>query len=308
MADYLLGVDGGGTKTLALLAELDGRVISQGVGGASNYQAVGREAAQSALMVSIEAAFQSANLPRQPVRSMVLGMAGLGRSEDCEWLSAFCEANHLAADFEITTDAELMLWAGTPQGWGVGCIAGTGSIAFGRDEQGSTARAGGWGYLMGDEGSGYAIGLAILRAVTQAADGRAQPTTLTQAVLSEFRLEKPADLVGRIYRSGLGRGEIAQLAHLVRQEARRGDHAARRIEREAARALAEAIMAVVKPLGLSGTIPCALGGGVIVNNQAIARQVVRLIHKAGFSIQPVVVEKPAVGAVKLAVRRVVQRV
>lgn len=306
--DYLLGVDGGGTKTLVVLADLEGHVLGQGVGGASNYQTVGREVAQSALMTAIDSAFQVANLARQPVRHLVLGMAGVGRSEDREWIIEFCHANHLAQSFEIVSDAELMLWAGTPAGWGVGCIAGTGSIAFGRDEQGNTARAGGWGYLMGDEGSGYAIGLAVLRAVTQAADGRGQPTSLTKAILSEFHLEKPADLVWLVYRSGLGRGEIANLARLVQVEARQGDKIARKIEREAARDLAALILSVVRQHGFSGTIPCALGGGVMVNNAVITRQVIRLVRRAGFNIDPVaVVENPALGAVRLAQQRVSQR-
>src|SRR5207302_776208 len=102
-------------------------------------------------------------------------------------------------------DAALLLAAGTPEGWGVAVVAGTGSMAFARAADGRTARAGGWGPLLGDEGSGYAIALAGLRAAARSADGRAQVTPLTDRLLAAYGLTRPQELIGAVYRGG-GRG------------------------------------------------------------------------------------------------------
>ena len=99
-------------------------------------------------------------------------------------------------------DAALLLAAGTPDGWGVAVVAGTGSMAFARGTDGRTARAGGWGPLLGDEGSGYALALSGLRAAARAADGRAQATLLTDRLLAACGLSRPEDLVGIVYQGG----------------------------------------------------------------------------------------------------------
>src|SRR5207244_11602264 len=106
-----------------------------------------------------------ARLPRVPVAAACLGLAGAARPEDQKVIQDWARAVSLAQAVEVTTDAAILLAAGTPEGWGLALVAGTGSIAYGRTADGRTARAGGWGYLMGDEGSAYAMVLAGLQAV-----------------------------------------------------------------------------------------------------------------------------------------------
>ena len=116
---------------------------------------------------------------------------------------------HLAHKIEVTTDAAILLAAGTPEGWGLALVAGTGSIAYGRMADGRRARAGGWGHLLGDEGSAYALVLAGLRAVARAADGRGPATVLTERFLAEMSLSRPQELVPAIYRGGADRAALA---------------------------------------------------------------------------------------------------
>ena len=168
----LLGVDGGGTSTEAWLAEPGGRVLGRGKAGPSNAKAVGLPAARQALDAAIRAAFDDAQVTPAPVDVACLGLAGFDRPDDRRLLAGWAEEAHWATRLVLANDGDLVVAAGTPEGWGIGVIAGTGSIAVGRTADGRTARAGGWGHLIGDEGSAYAVVLDALRLVARRADGR----------------------------------------------------------------------------------------------------------------------------------------
>src|ERR1044071_335496 len=196
--NYIIGVDGGGTKTLALLADLDGLVIARGVSGPSNYNAVGFETACEALENAINAARSS-----QPgeISALCLGLAGAGRQEDIEQFQLWAVEKFPRTAVKVVNDAEILLAAASPSGPALALICGTGSIVYGRTVRGELIRAGGWGYLFGDEGSGYAMGQAALRAVMQAYDRRGPSTLLTDLVLQQRGLSSPPELVRSIYRA-----------------------------------------------------------------------------------------------------------
>jgi len=298
---YFIGLDGGGSKTLAVLADERGQELGRGLTGGCNYQAIGITCAQDAIREAIRQAFDQAGLPVLPATGMCLGLAGVGRPEDRQWVEDFIRAERLAERWKIANDGQLLLWAGTPEGWGIGVISGTGSIAYGRTPDGREGRAGGWGYLLGDEGSGYAIGLAGLQAVAQAADGRGPDTLLTGKLLARWNLRKPWDLVGQVYRTGLGRIEIAALAELVLATAAAGDEVARAIEERAANDLAAQAAAVVRLLQLPGLVPAALGGGVLTHSDRLMRRLVELARLHGVELAPVEqVSEPVRGALRLA--------
>src|SRR5262245_58880847 len=223
MTVFLLGVDGGGSKTVALLADSAGRVLGRGAAGASNYQAIGAARACGAIEQAALAAFAVAGIVPGRVGAVCLGMAGAGRPDDQALFRGWAVVQWPGALVSIVNDAELALAAGTPDGWGVALICGTGSIAYGRDRAGRVARAGGWGPLMGDEGSAYAIGLAALRAVARAADGRGPATALTRAVLDRWSLADLQALIRRVYREAAAPADIAALAALVEAIAAGGD-------------------------------------------------------------------------------------
>jgi N-acetylglucosamine kinase-like BadF-type ATPase len=304
MTDYVLGIDGGGSKTLALLADGDGKLVGRGYGGSSNYHLVGPDRASASLDAAVDAAFNDARLARAPVRVLALGLSGVDRPRDRAVFEDWAESRQVAARTLILNDAQIVLAAGTPEGWGVAVICGTGSIAYAEDQAGRVARAGGWGHILGDEGSGYDIGVAALRAVARAADGRAAATTLTQAVLQHWSLQSPTDLFQRVYQEELGGADIARLAVLVERAAQDGDAVAGSILDAAGRELALAAVTVARRLALPGPVPCAAAGGVILHSSRTAAALVAGAADLGLQLEPLTpVVEPAQGALRIALGR-----
>jgi N-acetylmuramic acid 6-phosphate etherase len=301
--NLILGVDGGGTKTTALLADGDGRILGRGAAGSSNLHAAGESEALAALEAAIAAAYADAQRAPVPPDAACLGLAGAARAADQDRLRRWAAGALPSARVTLVTDADLVLAAGTPEGWGIAVISGTGSIAVGRGHDGRMARAGGWGWALGDEGSGYAIGLAALRAVARAADGRGPRTRLTEIVGAHWSLAGPDALIDAVYRSPYPRAAIAALAGLVEAAAEAGDEPALTIVRESGRELALAAISVVRALALDSPAPCALAGGVLVDGQWVRRAFVTAAAEASLRLEPIqIVAEPALGAVLLARR------
>jgi N-acetylmuramic acid 6-phosphate etherase len=299
----VLGIDGGGSHTVALLAAGTSdkwTILGRGTAGPSNRQAVGQERTLAALDEAINAAFAAAGLARCPVASACLGLAGADRADDQCMIREWAQRVRLADRVEVTSDASILLAAGTPQGWGLALIAGTGSIAFGRSADGRGARAGGWGYLLGDEGSAYALVMAGLQAVVRAADGRGPATRLSEHFLSRLGLNQPQELVAAVYRSGRDRADFAALAPLVLELAETDEVAGELVEQQA-RELARAGQAVMRQLGMEGPIPLALAGGLLMGSKVYRQRVLHALTTFGVQPNPIDhVEEPARGAIALA--------
>ncbi len=304
-ATLVLGIDGGGTHTVALLEMVDEagshRIVGRGESGPSNLQSVGVEAALRALGEAVQQAFTAANIPRVPVVSACAGLAGADRPEDQILIRDWARQVQLAEHLEVTSDAALLLAAGTPEGWGLALVAGTGSMALGRNRENNSARAGGWGYLLGDEGSGYAIVLAALRAVVRAADQRGPATALTATLLDRMSVKLPQDLIAAVYRGSWDRSALAGLAPLVLEAAEKSDEVACRIVEDAARELALTAAVAARRLDLPPAFPLALAGGLLVSSESYRHRVVAVLKEGQLAPGPVtVVAEPAQGAVRLA--------
>jgi N-acetylmuramic acid 6-phosphate etherase len=296
-----LGIDGGGTHTVALLADAGGAILGRGESGPSNLHAVGVEPALRALQAATAAAFAAAQLPARPVTAACLGLAGADRPWERSVLDDWARRVRLCEHLELTSDGALLLAAGTPDHWGLAVVAGTGSIAVGRAADGRTARAGGWGHLLGDEGSGYRLTLAALQAVARAADGRGPATALTESFLRQMQLDAPQALIQAVYRGDWDRTRLAGLAPLVFAAADASDAAARDIVADAAEQLAQAGAAVARQLGWRQTVPLALAGGCLLAGAGYRDQVVGRLQALGLVCDPVTaVPEPAAGAVRLA--------
>jgi N-acetylglucosamine kinase-like BadF-type ATPase len=295
--NYILGVDGGGTKTVALLGDLNSNVVARGISGPTNYNSVGFDAACSAL----ESAIQMARKDHSgEISAMCFGLAGAGRKEDMEQFQNWAVHKFPKAIVKVVSDAELLLMAAVPSGPALALICGTGSIVYGRTVTGELIRAGGWGYLFGDEGSGYANGLAALRAVMKAHDGRGSETLLSKLLLERYGLPTPPDLVRSIYGAESPRSAVASLADLVEQAAEWDDSVATAILEESAEELARLIAAIYPKLGTSA-VPLVITGGTILHGRYLKKafhhacETQRLV----FTTVHDVVE-PAEGALKLA--------
>ena len=305
--ELVLGIDGGGTGTVVLLAKRtrEGwKVLGRGESGPSNRQAVGTPAALAALDEATGRAFAAAGRPRSPVRAACLGLAGAGRANDQEIVREWAVQAKLASHVQVIEDAALLLAAGTPAGWGVAVVAGTGSIAYARSADGRTARSGGWGPLLGDEGSGYAVAIAGLRAAARSADGRAAATPLTDRLLAAYGLTRPEELIGVVYRGG-DRATLAALAPIVLAAAEAGDPVAEHIIRDAAGELASATAAAARQLNLGAAFPVALAGGLLMASMAYRERFLTVLADRGLTVGPVtLVTEPAEGAVRLALDRI----
>jgi N-acetylmuramic acid 6-phosphate etherase len=300
--DLILGFDGGATGTVALLAEPNAhggwRVIGRGEAGPSNQRAVGKVAALAALDAATNSAFAAAGRSRRPARAACLGLAGAGRPDDQQVIRDWAARAKLAATVDVVADAALLPAAGTPEGWGVAVVAGTGSMAFARAPDGRTARAGGWGALMGDEGSGYAIAAAGLKAVARAADGRDPATALTELLLTVLGISRPEELIATVAHD---RAAVAALAPVVLDAAAAGDAVADDIVRTAAAELASAAAAAARQLALGPAVPVALAGGLLLESADYRRRFLAALAGCGLTADPVaVVAEPAEGAVRLA--------
>jgi glucosamine kinase len=286
-----LGLDGGGTRTRAVIVDSGGREIGRGLSGSSNAQVVGVETAVGHIYAAVAQA--CAARVALPLTAAWCGISGVDRPADYATLTPHLV--DLAATVELTNDAELGL-AALPGACGVCLIAGTGSIAVGRDPTGRHARAGGWGYLLGDEGSGYDLGLRALQAIARAADGRGPATTLTGLVLRAWELATPSDLIGAVYGYGAtASASIAPLAGTVFAAAADGDGIAQGIVAEAAGQLADTVLAVAGQLAFTGPIPLALVGGVLVHQPAYGAAISARIQDVR-PAAPVVVPDPALAA------------
>ena len=295
MALYL-GVDGGATHTRAVIVDAAGRECGRGRAGSGNQTAVGLDTAVTNIRLAVGEAARAAGV-HLPVAGAWYGLAGVDRPEDQTRILPRLAG--LALHSRLTNDAELGL-AALPGHQGVCLITGTGSIAVGRDGSGRQARAGGWGHVFGDEGSGYAIGRAALQAVSQAADGRGPATALTAAVLAAWDLQGPADLIERVYPGG-DKALIAGLAPTVLQQAA-GDAVARGIVIAAARELARAALATAGQLAFPGPVPLALVGTLLCAHPGFRRAVVRRIRRRRSAAPVVTVADPALAAARALAR------
>lgn len=258
-----LGIDGGGTRTRAILVNWQGSVVGQGEAGPSNYHNVGVEAAGVALRAATEAAWADAGLPFAPAATAFLGCAGVKASVDIVGLTAVAEAAGLAPAGQITVANDLhnALTGGLAGRPGIAIIAGTGTNCLGRDATGASFMCGGWGCLLDDVGGAVGVALAGLRAATRAADGRAAQTALLPAALAFFGLTEANELLERLYVRDCPPEEIAAFASVVTREAGAGDPTALAILRDGARALAELVAGAARDLHFPDEPEVVLLGG-----------------------------------------------
>lgn len=287
------GIDGGGSKTALVVVDEQGREVGRRQIGSSNYRAwtaqglAPQEAANQVAAHMVTALLELTKAANGRLVSVTAGLSGVDIPQDvrllCQALERASAERGLATDWTVINDVELLLYAlPGSNGTGLAVVAGTGSIACGRDTHNKSVRAGGWGFLFGDEGSGYAIGRAALQAIAQAADFRGPATKLVERVLSEWKLQTPEDLITAVYEGESARNpKIARLAEVVLATAAEGDEVALEITRQAAWELARAVIAVYRQLNFEATNPpaLALGGSLLVKNEFLRREVLSYLEK-----------------------------
>jgi glucosamine kinase len=258
---YFLGVDGGASKTAALVTDDKGEPLGDGVAGPSNHLRVGIETAARNIERAVNKALVNADVASREIVWAYCGIAGADhpahRQEIVDSLNIFFPRGN----FSVDNDARIALTGAIGFGAGVVVIAGTGSVAFGRNEAGEDARAGGWGPTLGDEGSAYGIARSGLAAVLRAHDGRGPSTKMLEILSRDYQLAA-TEIPRFVYATTTHADDIARYSKLVIEAAEMGDPVASAILTDAGRELGACVVAVAQRLKLADReFPVAYVGG-----------------------------------------------
>lgn len=272
---YFAGVDGGGTKTAAVLVDQHGTEIARNQTTTSNSAVIGHEKAVETLRDLISSTAESAGI-KLPLAGIWCGLSGSDRPEDHIRLRPGLE--DLTADLRLTNDAELAMGA-LPNHVGVALVSGTGSIALGRNTAGERRRASGWGHISGDYGSGYDVARKALYQFSAMVDGYGPETSLVQRLTDYWHLPEPYSIINRVYDPRTSKGDIARLSRIVVEEAADGDEVSQQILRDVAADLATYADAVARKLQLGPTLDLALVGGMLTHVNVFRQQVLDRLSK-----------------------------
>jgi N-acetylglucosamine kinase-like BadF-type ATPase len=305
--DFVLGVDGGGTKTHAVILNSKQQIVGEGIAGPSNPLRVGIEKATLAIHEAVNRACQSACIELKDITAAEFGLAGVRQSDMRRRMRE--ELRPLGINsVEVVTDAQIALFGGTGGKPGIVVIAGTGSVCYGMNALGKRACAGGWGPLAGDEGSGSWIARRALQMIAKASDGRGSETILKEAAFKYFKVSNTDDLIVAIYKPTMTNDRIAGFCRLVIQAAKDGDEVARKIIREAGEELAQAVIAVLKSLDMKNVrAHIAYVGGVFAAEELVLdplREAIKQVAPRAFLAPPLLT--PAEAAAHMAQEHLIQ--
>lgn len=303
LMQYVIGVDGGGTKTSALLVEETGRIIGSAKVGPTNLQIVGPDKLREELLMIFDKVTVLLPEGKPKPDAICLGLAGAGRPDDQEQVRKIVEGLVPNTKIVVTNDGIIALegaHAGKP---GIIIAAGTGSVAFGKNRKDKITRAGGWGYLLGDEGSAYWIGREAVTRSLKAHDGLIPKTILGDRIRSYLGLTSLEGVIRRIYLQGMDHKEIAKLAPLVFEAVREKDPVARTIVAEAGQYLSLLAVAVARKLRMKSHVRIALSGGLFNEKNVLAQYVEQSLREKfpGSEIVPCRFT-PEIGAVIIALK------
>jgi len=299
MNEYFLGVDGGQSGTTAVIGDSEGKIVAWASAGPCNHVS-GDEARGKFLRVMRECISQAADraaIDDRHFKAVAFGMSG-GPADKTALLHELIDAEH----WVVTHDAAIAL-AGTTAGEpGIVAIAGTGSMVFGQNGRGETARAGGWGYLFGDEGSAFDIAKQAIRAVLREHEGWGAKTILTPALIESTGAPDAGDMLHLFYTPAWPRPRVAELAQLVDRIAEEGDPIALSILRNAARELALHVGSVRRQIWSDEDSARVSWAGGVFRSRTLLERFRTLISIEGNNTCEPPKHGPAVGALILAWR------
>lgn len=259
---YFIGVDGGASKTAAIVVDEEGQTLGQGLAGGSNHLRVGLEEATRNIERAVNIALVEAGVPIRKVEYAYCGIAGSDHPAHHQRVVDALQIFFPHGNFIVDTDARIALTGAVGFGAGIVIISGTGSVAFGRNAAGEEARAGGWGPTLGDEGSGYWIAREGLSAIVRAHDGRGFATKMTELLCDQYDMCNAEELPRFVYAATTHADDIARYGKLVFEAAQTNDDVARDILARAGAELAECVLATARKLHMSDTeFPVAYVGG-----------------------------------------------
>lgn len=286
---FYLGVDGGGSKTTAVVFNDKGEFICKSCGESINYYSVGMENARKAMADIIE------SMPKKSFDCAVIGMSALNERASDEETAKFCNGVIDSKKIIMDSDLYVALEAMDEDGECAVVISGTGSMALHRNEKGEINHAGGWGYILGDEGSGYSIGLSGIKAAIRSFENCGEKSALIDECLRYFSTDNIYDLIDLYYDKKVSRKTTAAFAKNVITLAEGGDSVADYIVRNEAKLLAETVIALLK--NSKKDIPIGLWGGNFQHNKYFSELFTDFLKNQGFNIVKLIGFTPEVGAI-----------
>lgn len=267
---YIVGIDGGGTKTVGYLSDTNGNILSVAKSSSSNYLSAGVEKAEESLKEVLKSLCISNNITFDDILLISLGLAGVGREKDKQVIKAILIEIGIKGEKLINNDAYISLVGAHGKSEGVITISGTGSITLGLDGNGKLFRVGGWGHILGDEGSGYYFGREGLMAMVKSYDGRESPTSITDKILNYLSFSTVDEIISYVYNNLDNKIKISSLSKLVVEAAEEGDSVAKKIITEGLAELVNMTMTVVKQM--DNNLDIALSGGIFENSILMKRK------------------------------------
>ena len=249
--DFVCGIDGGGTRTTAICCNLQGEEIARKVFGPFNLNSIGGQAFGNLLNDILLFLKDTGNC-----RGLCIGAAGVNNLRMAQMVEKAFSGTGIP--YRLMGDQEIAHTGALDGKEGIILIAGTGSVCFGKNRSGKSAMAGGWGHLLGDEGSGYGLGRDVLAAVARQFDGYGKPTVLTDMIAEEFGLDSPEKIVSYVYSND--KSAVARISHLLDKACLEKDPVAMEIVRNNARGLVDIVLAVSERLELTSCDVALLGG------------------------------------------------
>ncbi len=285
MTHYVIGVDGGGTKTELALIDLEGNLVGMERVGSTNYQAVGGEKLRDELLEGFSALANGTNVDIDRIDHIFLGLAGAGRQQDQEEIKALFDDTVFAGKITVDSDAIVALAGAFGTKPGIILIAGTGAICFGSNQDGKVVRSGGWGYLLGDEGSGYYFGREAIMAALKDFDGRGEKTDLKEKLKQHFELDSIDKIIPLIYQNKIDRVAVANIAPLVFELAKGGDLISEEIVRKAGIEMGLLTKSVANQLAFSGEeINVALIGSIFKQRDMLVNQISKELFEISWNV------------------------
>lgn len=286
---YFLGVDGGGSKTTAVVFNEKGEFICSAYGESINYYSVGLEAARLTMKGIID------NLSIKKFRCAVIGMSALNERASAEEIEKFCSDIIDSETIIMDSDLFVALEAMDVSGECAAIISGTGSMAVCRNADGTMSHTGGWGYILGDEGSGYTIGLAGIKAAIRASENCEKKTALVSECLDYFSINNIYDLIDLYYEKKVSRKQTAAFARLVSKCCENGDKVSEYIIEDEAKQLSQTALGLLK--NKNKDIAIGLWGGVFQNNMFFRQKFADILSQNGFNNVKLINFTPEVGAI-----------
>lgn len=286
---YFLGVDGGGSKTTAVVFDESGNFICKAVGESINYYSVGLNNARLAMNNIIS------KLSVKEFECAVIGMSALNERANAEETEKFCSDIIIANNIIMDSDLFVALEALDANGECAAIISGTGSMVVHRDSNGIMNHAGGWGYILGDEGSGYSIGLSGIKAAIRSAENSAPETSLLAACLEYFSINNIYELIDLYYEKTVSRKTTAAFAKKVAECAESGDSVSKIIIESEAKELAKTALGLFE--NKTKTLPIGLWGGIFQNNELFRVEFAKILSANGFNDVKLINFTPEIGAI-----------